>query len=178
MSDIIESTDPTVLAFFKAKRERIYIETTLDQMDSMISAVTEEQLDSSILNAIDYINLAKPVSSYSTSTAVTIAAADPTYNYLILLGACYYIMKIKWTEWGHSGDQIQLSILSEPDRMDRFEAMMNGYKEEFKELAENYKSSSGIRVSRASYSSTSRNVGYGRGVATSRRGFKSSYRGY
>jgi hypothetical protein len=177
MSNIIPSTDPIILDYFTYKRAMILLDTSLDQMDSMVSAVKETELDSSIIKAINYINLSKPVTHVSVVDAVSVAKADPVYDHLILIGACYYILKTKWTEWGHSGDQIQLSILSEPDRMDRFEQLMNSFKEEFELHSANYKKAGNIRVSRASYIATSKTVGYSKGTATTRRGFKSAYRG-
>ena len=177
MSNLIPSTDPDILSYFTSMRSRILLDTSLDKMDSMISDATEEELDSSILKAIDYINLIKPVTNYNTESAVKLAKMAPAYNQLILLGGCYYIMRTKWTEWGHSGDQIQLSILSEPDRMDRFKAIMDEFKQELDNLAPGYKISGHTRVSKSAYSSTSKSVSYGKNIATTRRGFKSQFRG-
>lgn len=176
MSILIPQNNQTVSDYFEAKRARILLKTTMDKMDSMISNPTELELDASILDAINFINLTKPISNLNAIQAVSLAANDPAYDHLVLIGACYYILQTKWSEWAHSGDQIQLSILSEPDRMDRFEVLMNSFKDELDKLAPDYKVSGSTRVSKANFISTSKSINYGKGTGLTRRGYKSAYR--
>ena len=169
--------DAVVRDFFQSMRARVLIDTTLGEMDSMISGVTDIQLDSSILKAIDYINLIKPITNYPVRQAVDMANAMASYKHLVLIGSCYQILRLKWIEWGHSGDQIQLSILSEPDRMDRFSSLMDNFKAEVDELTPGFKTSGNTRLSKSIYSSTSKSISYGKNIAMTRRGFKSAFRG-
>lgn len=167
--------DTVTTSWAEERRARILLKTRLDKMDSMIDNPTEEELDASILDAIDKLNLVAPQTSITVVDAAKSAPSNVQLNHLILIGSCYNIMWTLWDDWAHSGSELNLSILNEPDRMQRFEAAMDKFKEEFDTAALNYKKTNNIRLSKASYSSTSRTTGYGRGTG-GRRGFKSQYR--
>jgi hypothetical protein len=176
MSDIIPSTDPAILAYFETKRKRIILKTRLNEMDSMIRNPTEEELDASILDAMDSFNVVKPFSNYTvTDIYNAVASGDATLDHCILIGSCYHIMLTVWNDWGHSGDGINLSILSEPDRMNRIKELMDAFEEDFLKKSRDYKFSNAVRVSSSPYNSTSRTIGYGKSRGL-RRGYKSPYR--
>lgn len=176
MSDLIPSTDQAVLDYFEKKRARVILKTRLGEMDSMIRNAEEDELDGAILDAIDSFNVIKPVTSYSANDVVTsVASGDVNLDHIILIGSCYHILNSIWSDWGHSGDTISLSIISEPDRMARIKELMDFYEEDFNKKAKDYKFSTSVRLSHASYASTSRNLGYGKSQGN-RRGYKSPYR--
>lgn len=175
MSSLIPS-DTQTSSWAQERRTRILLKTRLDKMDSMISNPTEEELDAAILDAIDMLNLVAPQTSLTVVDVAAAAAANNVQlNHLILLGGCYQIMWTLWDDWGHSGSELNLDILNEPDRLQRFEEIMNKFKAEFDKLAVDYKKSNNLKVHSRSYSSTSRTTGYGRGIGN-RRGFKSNFR--
>ncbi len=172
---VLTGQPQNVLDYFMAKRARILVKTRLGNMDSMIPNPTDEELNLAILDSIDALNLIKPISGLTPLDVTTSSITNVNLDYLVYVGGCYKIMETIWNDWGHSGDEISLSVLSEPDRMARFEEMLNKFKEEFEELAKDYKYNANFRISSVNYRSTSRVIDFGRSNS-GRKGFKSAFR--
>lgn len=174
MSTLIQPNTVEHSLFYTNLRAKILIKTRLDKMDSMIDIPTEEELDLAIMDSISMLNTMKPISHYRTLDLS--ATSDGNLEYLLLIGACFQIFRTIWNSWGHTGDELNLSILHEKDRFSEFEQMMNDFEEEFLRAAGPYKDalSTGLMFGKGSKSfvSTRKNI---RSGGTGRPRFKSGY---